>query len=42
MLGKKSRLEAAEVVKRKELEGFVRRAGRTPRFDEVEPTEETT
>jgi hypothetical protein len=25
-------------VKRKELEGFVRRAGRTPRFDEEEAT----
>jgi len=36
VLGKKSRLEAAELVKRKELEGFVRRAGRTPRFDEEE------
>ncbi len=31
-VGKKSRLEAADVVKRKELEGFVRRAGRTPTF----------
>jgi len=31
-VGKKSRLEAADVVKRKELEGFVRRAGRTPSF----------
>lgn len=38
VLGKKSRLEAAEIVKRKELEGFVRRAGRTPRFDEEEAT----
>jgi 2-iminoacetate synthase ThiH len=34
VVGKASRLEAAEVVKRKELEGFVRRAGRTPRFEE--------
>lgn len=34
VVGKRSRLEAAELVKRKELEGFVRRAGRTPRFDE--------
>jgi 2-iminoacetate synthase ThiH len=34
VVGKKSRLEAAETVKRRELEGFVRRAGRTPRFDE--------
>lgn len=34
VVGKQSRLEAAELVKRKELEGFVRRAGRTPRFDE--------
>jgi 2-iminoacetate synthase ThiH len=34
VLGKQSRLEDAEVVKRKELEGFVRRAGRTPLFDE--------
>lgn len=32
--GKKSRLEAAQTVKRRELEGFVRRAGRTPRFHE--------
>jgi hypothetical protein len=39
VLGKKSRQEAAEIVKRKELEGFVRRAGRTPRFD---PEEEAT
>ncbi|HEY8087987.1 MAG TPA: hypothetical protein VIF09_09080 [Polyangiaceae bacterium] len=31
-VGKKSRHELAEVVKRKELEGFVRRAGRTPMF----------
>ncbi|HEY5240706.1 MAG TPA: hypothetical protein VIJ22_04535 [Polyangiaceae bacterium] len=38
VVGKKSRLEAAELVKRKELEGFVRRAGRTPRFDEEEAT----
>jgi 2-iminoacetate synthase ThiH len=38
VVGKKSRLEAAEVVKRKELEGFVRRAGRTPRFDVEETT----
>ena len=37
VLGKKSRLEAAETVKRRELEGFVRRAGRTPRFDEETP-----
>jgi 2-iminoacetate synthase ThiH len=34
VLGKASRLEAAETVKRRELEGFVRRAGRNPRFDE--------
>jgi hypothetical protein len=32
VLGKKSRLELAETVKRRELEGFVRRAGRTPLF----------
>jgi 2-iminoacetate synthase ThiH len=38
VVGKKSRLEAAELVKRKELEGFVRRAGRTPRFDQEETT----
>jgi len=38
VVGKKSRLEAAETVKRNELEGFVRRAGRTPRFDEEEAT----
>jgi hypothetical protein len=38
VVGKKSRLEAAETVKRKELEGFIRRAGRTPRFDEEEAT----
>jgi 2-iminoacetate synthase ThiH len=31
-VGKKSRLEAAAVVKRRELEDLVRRAGRTPRF----------
>lgn len=31
-VGKKSRLELAELVKRRELEGFVRRAGRTPAF----------
>jgi hypothetical protein len=34
VVGKKSRLEPAETVKRRELEGFVRRSGRTPRFDE--------
>jgi 2-iminoacetate synthase ThiH len=39
-VGKKSRLEAADVVKRKELEGFVRRAGRTPSF--VTLAQETT
>lgn len=33
-VGKKSRLEAAPVVKRRELADFVRRAGRTPRFVE--------
>jgi len=38
VVGKKSRLEAAALVKRRELEGFVRRAGRTPRFDEEETT----
>jgi hypothetical protein len=38
-VGKKSRLEAADVVKRKELEGFVRRAGREPSF--VPPAQET-
>jgi hypothetical protein len=32
VLGKKSRLEPADLVKRRELEGFVRRAGRTARF----------
>jgi 2-iminoacetate synthase ThiH len=37
VLGKASRLEDADVVKRKELEGFVRRAGRTPRFAEEAP-----
>ena len=31
-IGKKSRLEPALSVKRRELEGFVRRAGRTPVF----------
>jgi hypothetical protein len=31
-VGKKSRLQAADVVKRHELEGFVRRAGRVPAF----------
>jgi 2-iminoacetate synthase ThiH len=36
-VGKKSRLEAADVVKRKELEGFVRRAGRTPSFVQEVP-----
>jgi hypothetical protein len=34
-VGKKSRLELAETVKRKELEGLVRRAGRTPRIEEA-------
>ena len=38
VVGRKSRLEAAEIVKRKELEGFVRRAGRKPCFDEEEAT----
>jgi 2-iminoacetate synthase ThiH len=33
-VGKKSRHENAVLVKRKELEGFVRRAGRTPSFVE--------
>lgn len=37
VVGKASRLEAAETVKRRELDGFVRRAGRTPRFDEETP-----
>jgi hypothetical protein len=37
VVGKKSRLEAADTVKRRELEGFVRRAGRTPRFCEEAP-----
>jgi hypothetical protein len=36
-VGKRSRLEDADVVKRKELEGFVRRAGRTPSFVEETP-----
>ena len=36
-VGKKSRLEAADVVKRRELEGFVRRAGRTPSFVQESP-----
>ena len=36
-VGKKSRLEDADVVKRKELEGFVRRAGRTPSFVQETP-----
>lgn len=31
-VGKKSRLQSADAVKRAELEGFVRRAGRTPSF----------
>jgi 2-iminoacetate synthase ThiH len=31
-VGKRSRMELAELVKRRELEGFVRRAGRTPAF----------
>jgi hypothetical protein len=35
-VGKKSRWEAAEVVKRKELAGFIRRAGREPRFVDEE------
>jgi 2-iminoacetate synthase ThiH len=39
VLGKKSRLEMAEVVKHRELEGFVRRAGRTPRFELAAPEE---
>jgi hypothetical protein len=43
VLGKKSRLEPADLVKRRELEGFVRRAGRTPRFhDASERTPEAT
>lgn len=33
-VGKKSAREAAHAVKRRQLEGFVRRAGRTPRFVE--------
>jgi hypothetical protein len=33
-VGKKSNLELADVVKRKELAGFVERAGRTPLFEE--------
>jgi 2-iminoacetate synthase ThiH len=36
-VGKKSRLELADVVKRRELEGFVRRAGRTPAFVQENP-----
>ncbi len=36
-VGKKSRLEDADVVKRRELEGFVRRAGRTPAFVQENP-----
>jgi 2-iminoacetate synthase ThiH len=36
-VGKKSRMELAETVKRKELEGFVRRAGRTPSFVQEAP-----
>jgi 2-iminoacetate synthase ThiH len=32
VLGKTSRLEAAGAVKRREIEAFVRRAGRTPRW----------
>jgi 2-iminoacetate synthase ThiH len=39
-VGKKSRLEPAEIVKRRELAGFVQRAGRTPRF--VQREEEAT
>jgi hypothetical protein len=42
VVGKKSRLEAADLVKRRELEGFVRRAGRTPRFDGRPADEEAT
>jgi len=37
VVGKKSRLELAATVKRRELEGYVRRAGRIPRFDEEAP-----
>jgi hypothetical protein len=40
VLGKKSRLEDADLVKRRELEGFVRRAGRTPHFDDGSRTPE--
>jgi 2-iminoacetate synthase ThiH len=36
-VGKKSRLVEAQLVKRSELAGFVRRAGRTPRFVDVPP-----
>jgi hypothetical protein len=44
VVGKKSRLEDADLVKRRELEGFVRRAGRTPHFDDgpAASPEETT
>jgi hypothetical protein len=45
-VGKKSRLQLAHVVKKRELAGFVRRAGRTPVFvasdgsvDPIEPLE---
>jgi hypothetical protein len=41
VLGKKSRLEPADLVKRRELEGFVRRAGRTARFHEPTETPDT-
>ncbi len=41
-VGKKSRLEDAEIVKRRELEGFVRRAGRTPRFADAAGSTEPT
>ena len=37
-VGKKSRLELASTVKRQELEGFVRRAGRTPTFAQETPS----
>ncbi len=35
-IGKKSRWELASVVKRREIEGFIRLAGREPVFVEVD------
>jgi hypothetical protein len=38
-VGKKSKMEDAQLVKRGELAGFVLRAGRTPRFTDEQPRE---